>query len=203
MKLKKEIDDDDAEIRRVDREVEKYNRERMRTEETSKSRSNSSRKSSYTKRQAYTVPEIVNGTLLWPVPGCNRITSNFYDKSGRRSQHNALDITASTPGAIMGEPILAPANMHITYAGWCGGYGNHIRGEFTLNGQTYEVRFGHLCSINVSRGQNVTAGAVIGHVGNTGFSSGAHLHFEIRKNSVPIDPASFSYSGRFKTKNKN
>ena len=202
MRLKKEIDDDDAEIRRVDREVERYNRERSKSVPAPTHRPHLNRQS-YRKRQAYTVPEIVGGTLLWPVPGCNRITSNFYDKSGRSHQHNALDITASTPGAIMGEPILAPANMHITYAGWCGGYGNHVRGEFTLNGQTYEVRFGHLCSINVSRGQDVTAGTVIGHVGNTGFSTGAHLHFEIRKNSVPIDPASFSYSGRFKTKKKN
>ena len=203
MKLKKEINDDDEEIRRVDREVEKYNRERMQATVTPPSRPSTSRKSSYTKGQSYTIPEIVNGTLLWPVPGCNRITSNFYDTSGRKHQHNALDITDNTPGAIMGEPILAPANMHITYAGWCGGYGNHVRGEFTLNGQTYEVRFGHLCSINVSRGQNVTAGTVVGHVGNTGVSTGAHLHFEIRKNSVPIDPASFSYSGRFKTKSRN
>ena len=192
MKLKKEINDDDEEIRRVDREVEKYNRERMQSTVTPPSRPSTS-----------TIPEIVNGTLLWPVPGCNRITSNFYDKFERSHQHNALDITAGVPGAIMGEPILAPANMHITYAGWCGGYGNHVRGEFTFNGQTYEVRFGHLCSINVSRGQNVTAGTVVGHVGNTGVSTGAHLHFEIRKNSVPIDPASFSYSGRFKTKKKN
>ena len=201
VKIKKEIDYDDAEVRRVDREVEMYRKKLAAQAKPISQHIRSS--SSKSKKQSYTVPEIVTGTLLWPVPGCNRITSGFYDSSGRRSQHNALDITASVPGAIMGEPILAPADMLITYAGWCGGYGNHVRGEFTLNGQTYEVRFGHLCSISVLRGQYVTAGTVIGHVGNTGYSFGAHLHFEIRKNSIPIDPESFSYSGRVKTKTKN
>ena len=210
-KVRKSIYDDEIEMRRIDREVERYKKqleeERRKEEERrakeqaklskNKDKVNRHRSKSVSLPLSPIIPNIVDGTLLWPVTGCNRITSGFYDREGRSSQHNALDITANRPGAIMGVPILAPAKMRITYAGWCGGYGNHVRGEFTLNGQTYEVRFGHLSYINVKTGDCVSAGHVVGNVGNTGYSTGAHLHFEIRKNSIPIDPASFKYIGRY------
>jgi murein DD-endopeptidase MepM/ murein hydrolase activator NlpD len=96
--------------------------------------------------------------------------------------HNGLDF-----GMVVGTPVEATMDGKVTYAGWNNqGYGNLVIVE---NGD-YKTYYAHLSSIPVSVGDSVTAGTTIGLSGNTGNSTGPHLHYEIRKNSVPIDPTS-------------
>ena len=96
--------------------------------------------------------------------------------------HNGLDF-----GVVVGTPVEATMNGKVTYAGWNNqGYGNLVIVE---NGE-YKTYYAHLSNIPVSVGDSVTAGSTIGLSGNTGNSTGPHLHYEIRKNNVPIDPTS-------------
>ncbi len=96
--------------------------------------------------------------------------------------HNGLDF-----GIVVGTPIKATMDGKVISAGWNEqGYGNLVIVE---NGP-YRTYFAHLSSIPVEVGDTVTAGNTIGLSGNTGYSTGPHLHYEIRKNNVPIDPTS-------------
>lgn len=96
--------------------------------------------------------------------------------------HNGLDF-----GVVVGTPIESTMDGKVTYAGWNNqGYGNLVIVE---NGD-YKTYYAHLSSIPVSVGDSVAAGSTIGLSGNTGNSTGPHLHYEIRKNNVPIDPTS-------------
>ena len=120
--------------------------------------------------------------FMWPCNG--EITQYFGNKwsiyaSGR---HSGVDI-----GAATGTPIYAPANGIISSAsyGWNGGYGN-LTTLYAGNG--YLFYFGHQSSIAVSKNQYVAKGDIIGYVGNTGLSTGPHLHFELRINGVRSDP---------------
>jgi len=96
--------------------------------------------------------------------------------------HNGLDF-----GIKVGTPVEATMDGKVTYAGWNNqGYGNLVIVE---NGD-YKTYYAHLSSIPVSVGDSVAAGTTIGLSGNTGNSTGPHLHYEIRKNNLPIDPTS-------------
>ncbi len=96
--------------------------------------------------------------------------------------HNGLDF-----GVAVGTPIQATMDGKVVYAGWNNqGYGNLVIVE---NG-AYRTYYAHLDRIPVTIGTTVTAGTVIGLSGNTGNSTGPHLHYEIRKNLLPIDPTS-------------
>jgi murein DD-endopeptidase MepM/ murein hydrolase activator NlpD len=100
--------------------------------------------------------------------------------------HNGLDF-----GVVVGTPIEATMDGKVIHAGWNDqGYGNLVIVE---NG-SYRTYYAHLSSIPVSVGEMVTAGSTIGLSGNTGHSTGPHLHYEIRKNNVPIDPTSVTLS---------
>ena len=120
------------------------------------------------------------GTFLRPYYGS--VTSRFGSRWGR--QHQGVDI-----GGTTGDPIKASDGGTVTYAGWNGGYGKFIKIKHD-NG--YETYYGHLSAINVSVGQKVAQGQTIGKLGNTGRSTGPHLHFEIRKNGVPCDPLKYT-----------
>jgi len=94
--------------------------------------------------------------------------------------HNGLDF-----GVAVGTPVKSTMDGKVVYAGWNNqGYGNLVIVE---NG-AYRTYYAHLDSLPVAVGETVTAGSVIGLSGNTGNSTGPHLHYEIRKNLVPIDP---------------
>ncbi|MGB9674363.1 MAG: M23 family metallopeptidase [Anaerolineales bacterium] len=98
--------------------------------------------------------------------------------------HIALDF-----GAPVGTPVKATMDGKVIYAGWNNeGYGNLVIVE---NGP-YLTYFAHLSKIPVKVGEKVKAGMVIGYSGNTGNSTGPHLHYEVRKNGVQIDPAPFT-----------
>jgi murein DD-endopeptidase MepM/ murein hydrolase activator NlpD len=98
--------------------------------------------------------------------------------------HNGLDF-----GVVVGTPAKATLSGKVVYAGWSNqGYGNLV---IVQNGP-YQVYYGHLSEIPVQVGQSVTAGQTIGLTGNTGHSTGPHLHYEVRKDGKPIDPTAFT-----------
>ncbi len=117
------------------------------------------------------------GQLAWPLPASNNVTSEFGGRNSPFAEignfHTGLDI-AAPPGT----PIVAARAGTVVYAGW-GGYGvmviiDHGGGLYTLYGHGTDG------SIRVSNGQQVNAGDVIMGVGSTGYSTGPHLHFEVR-----------------------
>ena len=130
-------------------------------------------------------PETANGpgAFSWPVSGT--ITSPFGWRSnpfgGSPEFHQGLDIAAPT-----GTTVTATASGTVILAQWYGGYGNYILID---HGGGYSSGYGHLSAIYVSVGQKIQKGQAIGAVGSTGQSTGPHLHFEIRLNGKPVDPA--------------
>jgi len=117
--------------------------------------------------------------LIWPVSG--PITSPFGMRWG--SLHPGIDI-----GAPMGTPIKAAAAGTVIVAAFSGGYGNLVVID---HGNGLATAYAHQSQIAVSVGQQVTQGQVIGYVGSTGFSTGPHLHFEVRVNGSPVDPMGY------------
>ncbi len=119
-----------------------------------------------------------------PVTGT--ITSRFgANESIRDHTHMGMDIAAPN-----GTPIKAAAPGKVTYAGVMGGYGNLVIITHENGVQTY---YGHCSKIYVKVGQEVEAGDKIAAVGSTGFSTGNHLHFEIRKNGKQVNPEKYLY----------
>jgi murein DD-endopeptidase MepM/ murein hydrolase activator NlpD len=117
--------------------------------------------------------------LIWPVSG--PVTSPFGYRWGRL--HAGIDI-----GVAYGTPIHAAASGTVVLAGWTGGYGNYTCID---HGGGMATCYGHQSSYAVSSGTQVSQGQVIGYVGNTGHSFGAHLHFEVRINGNPVDPLGY------------
>jgi murein DD-endopeptidase MepM/ murein hydrolase activator NlpD len=82
----------------------------------------------------------------------------------------------------------------VEFAGWnTGGYGNLVVVRHRLG---YATWYAHMSRIAVSAGQSVTGGTTLGYVGSTGHSTGPHLHFELRRNAVPIDPVPYLLATR-------
>ncbi len=102
---------------------------------------------------------------------------------GGRAFHEGIDISAA-PGA----PVRATAAGIVTTAGWSGGLGRSVS---VTHGYGLNTRYGHLSEVAVREGQRVRRGDVIGYVGNTGRSTGYHLHYEVRQNGEPVNPVGF------------
>lgn len=119
----------------------------------------------------------------WPLMG-GTITSRFGSRRdpvvGGRENHPGIDI-----GAAYGTPIYAAGAGYVEQAEWYYGYGKFILID---HGYGYETAYGHLSSINVEPGQYVKKGDFIGRVGSTGYSTGPHLHFEVRQNGKQVNP---------------
>ena len=129
-----------------------------------------------------------SGTMAWPVPASSRITSNFGWRIcpfHGRERHPGIDI-----GAPSGSAIVAAAKGSVLYAGYRGGYGNTIILDHG-NGVTTLYAHQRAGGIKVSSGERVAKGERIGTVGSTGYSTGPHLHFEVRVNGTPKNPMSY------------
>jgi murein DD-endopeptidase MepM/ murein hydrolase activator NlpD len=85
-------------------------------------------------------------------------------------------------------PIRSTADGMVTYAGWQTGYGRVIVVE---HGFGYSTRYGHCSRLEVSVGQDVKQGQVLGYLGSTGRSTGSHVHYEVRIHGVPVNPEKF------------
>lgn len=108
-----------------------------------------------------------------------RLTGRF-GEDRRDHRHAGIDMAAA-----MGTPVYATQAGTVNFAGNAGSYGNLIK---IGHGAGTETRYGHLSRIAVADGQAVAKGDLIGNVGSTGRSSGAHLHYEVRVNGKPVDP---------------
>ncbi len=123
-----------------------------------------------------------NGQFVWPVPGFMNITSGYGWRDDPREFHYGIDIASS---GIYGKKIVAAASGVVVRSddeedsGPFGGYGEVV--VIAIGGNMVLV-CGHMSQRAVSYGDSVSAGDTIGYVGNSGNSSGAHLHFEVRKN---------------------
>jgi murein DD-endopeptidase MepM/ murein hydrolase activator NlpD len=122
-----------------------------------------------------------------PVRGNFRYTSGFGWRRDPKTGASRMHAGADFAGA-RGTPIHATADGVVVEAGWHAGYGNivTIRHDFGL-----ETRYAHLSRIQVSEGQRVSRGDRIGDMGNTGRSTGTHLHYEVRLGGTPVNPMTY------------
>jgi len=118
-----------------------------------------------------------SGNFSWPAAG--------YVSQGYWRGHPAIDIAG-----WVGAPVTAADSGYVVLAGggWNGGYGNYV---IIDHGNGFTTLYAHLNSIFVKPGETVSRGQQVGTMGNTGNSTGAHLHLEIRYNGVPYNPASY------------
>ena len=128
--------------------------------------------------------------LVAPVPG--RMSSSYgmrrHPILGYRRMHSGVDFRARH-----GTPIVAVTDGRVTGAGRMGGCGNAVR---LRHGGGLDTRYCHMSRIAVQSGQSVRRGQVIGYVGSTGLSTGAHLHYEMYRGGRSIDPAGVSFVTR-------
>ena len=131
-------------------------------------------------------PLLENYPAMWPVRG--RVTSNFgwrQNPMGGNTQerHIGMDIAVPT-----GTNIVATGGGIVTRATYAGAYGNLVVIDHGMGMETY---YAHNSQLLVSVGERVTRGQVIALSGNTGFSTGPHLHYEVRINGNPVNPIDF------------
>ena len=129
------------------------------------------------KRNDWNVP---SGEFLWPVKG-NRITSRLGKRWGRR--HTGIDIAAGR-----GSIVIAAQSGEVTSVGYNGAFGVSVGLE---HGDNYTSLYGHLTVALVKKGDQVKKGQIIAFSGNTGRSTGPHLHFEVRCMGIVLDPEFF------------
>ncbi len=123
-----------------------------------------------------------SGRLARPANGPirSRFGYRYHPILGYSRLHTGVDI-----GAGSGSPVFAAAGGEVFSTGWRGGYGKCI---IVLHGDGVSTLYAHLSRIDVRSGQPVERGQRIGAVGSTGLSTGPHLHFEVRRNGVPVNP---------------
>lgn len=127
-----------------------------------------------------------------PVLSAFRFTSGFGPRSdpktGGTRMHEGTDFAAGH-----GTPIYSTADGVVTHAGWLGGYGRlvKIKHQFGI-----ETRYAHMSRIRVNVGDRVSRGDRIGDMGNSGRSTGTHLHYEVRLNGKPVNPMTYIKAAR-------
>ncbi|GIX07277.1 MAG: hypothetical protein KatS3mg115_1680 [Candidatus Poribacteria bacterium] len=137
------------------------------------------------------IPRVLPGSSAQPErfirPVSGRVSSPFgmrtHPISGRRTMHQGIDFASGA-----GARVVAARSGRVIYAGRLGGYGNLVVID---HGGGVTTRYAHLQRIVVRRGQRVRQGATLGYTGSTGYSTGPHLHFEIRINDRAVDPARY------------
>ncbi|HWG55596.1 MAG TPA: peptidoglycan DD-metalloendopeptidase family protein [Gaiellaceae bacterium] len=117
--------------------------------------------------------------FIWPVQGV--LTSPFGWRWGR--MHEGIDIAVGN-----GTPVVASASGTVIVAGWMGGYGNLVVVD---HGNGVSTAYAHNTSVVVGIGQTVAQGQLVAYSGNTGNSTGPHVHFEVRVNGAAVDPLGY------------
>ncbi len=121
------------------------------------------------------------------MPAAGRLTSGFGWRHSRllrrREFHKGIDIANRS-----GTPIFAPADGVVAYRGWRKGFGRFLTID---HGYGYKTRYGHLKRILVKVGERVRRGQIVAHMGNTGLSTGPHLHYEVLVLGTQVNPTSY------------
>lgn len=134
----------------------------------------------------YSSPVFSGGRMGWP-SASPTLTSYFgyrvHPIFGTRKLHSGIDV-----GAAAGTPTYAAADGVVIEAGWTGGYGKAV---IIDHGGGVATLYAHSSVLYVAPGQSVKRGQLIAAVGSTGFSTGPHLHFEVRVNGSPVDPLAY------------
>jgi len=120
--------------------------------------------------------------LGWPADGT--VTDGFGPRWGR--MHLGIDV-----GILRSLDVTAAAAGTVTEVGWLPGYGGYGNVVVVDVGDGYSVLYAHLASADVQHGQWVAAGTRVGTAGCTGSCTGTHLHFELRRDGLPVDPAPY------------
>jgi murein DD-endopeptidase MepM/ murein hydrolase activator NlpD len=118
---------------------------------------------------------------IWPANGT--VTSRYGYRWGGSDWHPGIDIAAET-----GTPVVATADGVVIESGWNGGYGRQVVVD---HGYGITTSYGHNSELLVSVGQRVKKGDAVAYMGSTGFSTGPHVHYEVKINGSTVNPASF------------
>ena len=135
--------------------------------------------------------EYVGGEMMWPVPGYSKVSSVYGWRFNNTDFHTGVDITGS---GVHGAKVVAANTGTVVftktcpYNGYAYGYGTYV---IVDHGGGISTLYAHLSNISVKKGDIVVMGEQIGNVGNTGWSTGAHLHFEVRVNGSAVNPISY------------
>ena len=126
-----------------------------------------------------------SGAMSWPING--EITSPFGSRThpifGTTRYHSGIDI-----GADYGDPVAAADSGVVIFSGWMGGYGKAV---IIDHGNGLSTLYGHNSNLLVSEGQQVSRGQTIANAGSTGYSTGPHVHFEVRSDGEPVNPMAY------------
>ncbi len=185
--LYEDIRAQEANIEAMEREIERQEEEaRKKAEEEARKKAEAEGKDPDSAESSYKARTMTGG-FVWPVPSSGRITSHFGEREspteGASSYHKGIDI-----GASSGSSVIAAASGKVVIATYSSSAGNYIM--ISHGSSTYTV-YMHLSSMKVSEGDEVSQGQTIGAVGSTGYSTGPHLHFGIRKNGSYVDPENY------------
>jgi len=135
----------------------------------------------------FIIPDLTDPDIpsIWPASGT--VTSEFGERRSTHT-HKGIDIANNK-----GTPIKATANGTVIAVGSSGNFGRRIMIYHGTdeNGTTYVTIYAHLSDFKVGIGEKVDQGDIIGLMGNTGFSKGSHLHYEVRVNGTPVNPRMF------------
>jgi murein DD-endopeptidase MepM/ murein hydrolase activator NlpD len=128
---------------------------------------------------------VLSTPSIWPVNGwlSSRFGYRISPFTGRRVFHEGIDVAAR-----YGAPVKATAKGIVIYAGYKLGYGNLVTID---HGFGYVTRYGHNSKVLVKVGDRVDKGQIISKVGNTGKSTGPHVHYEVLVNGIPVNPLKF------------
>lgn len=135
-----------------------------------------------------TTEDYVGGEMMWPVPGYSKISCYYGWRFNNTDFHTGIDITGS---GVHGAKVVAANTGTVIftkqcpYNGYSYGYGTYV---IVDHGGGITTLYAHLSAITVNVGDIVVMGQQIGNVGNTGWSTGAHLHFEVRQNGSSVNP---------------
>ncbi len=133
---------------------------------------------------------------IWPLESQGYISSPFGPRTspfnGRRQMHTGVDIASP-----QGTPILAAAEGIVTFSGRMAGYGQVV---VVTHGFDFKTFYGHNHQNKVRKGQHVKRGQVVGTVGNSGYSTGSHLHYEVLVKDAPVDPLKYIVDEELRTR---